>query len=577
MRRAPELKRGLSVTARAKLADLAERYWRFECAESPFSAVLAGAPTEAVKLFREAEEDYARRYAAAADFLAELDGIPGDALKGHDQVSHALLRHELMGQRERFEVEAHLRPWLLPVGPEFNAVYFANATSITTPREAELYLERLAHNPAFLGDVRATLLSGFSKGIRYPRVVLEGAIRNARGMAAAAIEQSPWFGPFKRSGAREKVAAHAARAAALIEKDLLPSLRAYADFLEGTLLQGARETLSCVDAPGGEQYYRYFVRHFTTTNATPDEIHELGLAEVVRLNRDLAVVAADAGFGGDLAGYRRFLVNDPQFVAGSKEELRTTLESLCKRVDLKIPAFFSRIPRITYGVDLIPEALAANLPPAYAQPSPGDGSSAGVFWASSIVSKCPSYMHVPLVVHEAWPGHLMHIALMHELTELPAFRRHGAVKYTACVEGWALYCEGLADEMGLYVTPHQRYGRLEMEMWRAVRLVVDTGIHWKGWSRAQSIAYAREHLALDEATITGEVDRYAALPAQALAYQLGNLKFRSLRQRAEKTLGDGFTHRAFHEAVMMAGAVTLPVLEQVVEDWLARASAPAAA
>ena len=266
----------------------------------------------------------------------------------------------------------------------------------------------------------------------------------------------------------------------------------------------------------------------------------------------------------------------PKFIAASSAALRESIEVLCKRIDRRIPDFFRRIPRITYGVESMPEATSARMPPAYAQPSPADGSSAGVFWISGLPSKAPSYLHPALVVHEAWPGHLMHLALLNEQRDLPAFRRYGAVKYTACVEGWALYCESLGIEMGVYTTPHQHYGRLEMELWRAVRLVVDTGIHAQGWSRERAIDYMASLLSLSRDTIEGEVDRYAALPAQALAYQIGNLKLRELRRRAQTRLGDRFELRGFHEAVMTAGAVTLPVLDDLVEDWLQRQETPTA-
>jgi uncharacterized protein (DUF885 family) len=299
-------------------------------------------------------------------------------------------------------------------------------------------------------------------------------------------------------------------------------------------------------------------------------VHALGLAEVARIDAEIQIVAVEAGFADNLAGYREFLASDPQFVAPNADALRHAVEALCKRVDRRIPEFFGLIPRITYGVQSIPEAVSARMPPAYAQPSAADGSSAGIFWISGMPSKAPSYLHPALVVHEAWPGHLMHLALLNEQTDTPAFRRYGAVKYTACIEGWALYCETLGIEMGLYTTPHEHYGRLEMEMWRAVRLVVDTGIHAKGWSREQAVAYMAERLTLSRETIEAEVDRYAALPGQALGYQIGNLKLRELRQRAEGRLGTRFSHRGFHEAVMTAGAVTLPVLDDLVSDWLQR-------
>jgi uncharacterized protein (DUF885 family) len=408
-------------------------------------------------------------------------------------------------------------------------------------------------------------------------VVLQSAAGNTRGILGVAPEASAWLSPFQRSpaAAQPAVQAQADRALGVVRDALMPALQAWAGFLESLLGRGARESLSCVDGPAGAAYYRTWVRHFTSTTDDPDEVHALGLAEVARLEREIEAVARDAGHGGDVPGYRAFLAADPQFIAPSRDALRERIEALCKRVDRRIPEFFGLIPRITYGVQSIPDAVSARMPPAYAQPSPADGSAAGIFWISGLPSKAPSYLHPALVVHEAWPGHLMHLALLNEQAELPAFRRYGAVKYTACVEGWALYCEMLGLEMGVYTTPHEHYGRLEMQMWRAVRLVVDTGIHWYGWSREQAVAYMAERLSLSRETIEGEVDRYAALPAQALGYQIGGLKFGELRQRAEAQLGTRFKHRHFHAALMGAGAVTLPVLDDLVSDWLQRQQTPA--
>jgi uncharacterized protein (DUF885 family) len=228
---------------------------------------------------------------------------------------------------------------------------------------------------------------------------------------------------------------------------------------------------------------------------------------------------------------------------------------------------------MTYGVQSIPESVAHGMPPAYAQPNPADRTSSGVHWVTSIPAMCPQYLHIPLALHEAWPGHLMHVALIQEQTHLPAFRRYGALGYSACLEGWALYCERLGEEMGLYDTPQKRYGPIEMEMWRAVRLVVDTGLHARNWTRRQAIDFAAGHLALPLATIEAEVDRYIAMPAQALAYQLGNLRFRSMRKKAELRLGERLRLRDFHDALMACGPVTLPILEELMLDWIDKQAA----
>ncbi|MFO1287747.1 MAG: DUF885 family protein [Rubrivivax sp.] len=379
--------------------------------------------------------------------------------------------------------------------------------------------------------------------------------------------------PFKRTTAapQPEVQAQAARALSLIEKSIAPALAALADCMEHELLPRARDSVACTDEPLGEEYYGFWLRHFPTLpEATPASVHALGLAQVQRIGAEIAAVAAEAGFANDVPGYRRFLRDEKSFYAPTAEALRQQVEALAKRIDGQIPTLVGRLPRITYGVQSIPEAAAQHMPLAYAQPNPADGASAGWLWVSGLPQRVPSYVHLPLVLHEAWPGHLMHIALMQEMDTLPMFRRANFTKYTACLEGWAMYCETLGIDLGLYTTPHQHYGRLDMEMWRACRLVVDTGIHAQGWSRERAVAYMAEHLTMSRGAIEAEVDRYIAMPGQALAYLVGGLKFRELRQRARERLGDRFNLRAYHDQVLAAGPVTLPVLEETVDDWLAR-------
>jgi uncharacterized protein (DUF885 family) len=563
-------------TAPQALAALAERYWAFECHELPLSAVLAGQALPDAVLFRESAADHQRRNTDAGHLLAQAEQIDTGPLNAQERATLALIQRELAGLRAQHAVDSWQRPWLFPAGPDFTAMFWANSTGFDDAAAAALYVDRLAGLPAYLRDVQSNIEAGHARGYRYPRVVLQSAAANTRGILGAAPEASAWLSPFKRSpaAAQPGVLAQAERALGVVRNALLPALQAWADFLEGLVQRGARESLSCVDGPAGAAYYRTWVRHFTSTTDDPEAVHALGLAEVARLEREIEAVAADAGYAGKVPGYRAFLASDPQFIAPSRDALRESVEALCKRVDRRIPEFFSLIPRITYGVQSLPDAVSARMPPAYAQPSPADGTSAGIFWISGLPSKAPNYLHPALVVHEAWPGHLMHLALLNEQTALPAFRRYGAVKYTACVEGWALYCEMLGAEMGLYTTPHEHYGRLEMQMWRAVRLVVDTGIHVRGWSREQAVAYMAERLSMSRETIEGEVDRYAALPAQALGYQIGGLKFGELRQRAQAQLGARFKHRDFHAALMSAGAVTLPVLDDLVSDWLQRQQTP---
>jgi len=553
------------------LAELAERYWRFSCFEQPFSAILAGEKTADSTLFRESAADYDRRCESARALLLELREISPAGLASQDRATYTLLQRELDNIVKLHAVKAHLRPSLYPAGPDFNLVFFANSAHANSVQAATQYLSRLQSVPAFLQDLQNALAAGHENGFRYPKFVLQRAVTAVRSNLAAKATDSVLYGPFKRSTAMSSSAVQALsrEAAMLIEDAIQPALEHYAQYLEVGLFQDARDSISCTDDPMGRELYEVLIRQFTSLDVTAEQVHQLGLSEVARLKAEIEEVAAAAGYAGQTAAYRTFLATDKSFLANSKEELLERMQVMCKHIDSLIPAYFGRLPRITYGVKSIPEGLAAGLPPAYAQPSPADNSSPGIFWLTSLPEKCPNYMYPGLALHEAWPGHLMQIALMQELDHLPKFRRNGALKYTACIEGWAMYCERLGTPMGLYPTPHENFGRLNMEMLRAARLVLDTGIHAYGWTRDRAIDYFSEHVSVPMEMITSEVDRYIALPGQALAYQPGNLKIRELRERCEHALGDDFDIRKFHDALIAAGPVTLGVLDDLMTDWLA--------
>ena len=353
----------------------------------------------------------------------------------------------------------------------------------------------------------------------------------------------------------------------LLDDRVLPALDDLVATLRGPVLARARDSLGLCADRNGDPLYRTLCRQFTSLDMAPEDIHVLGLAEVERLREDQLRLARDAGHAS-LEEFRAFLHASPQFRASSSETHLASVRALCKRIDGEIPGFFATLPRISYGVELIPEARADSTPPAYAQPSPGDASRPGIFWITPQLEKCPTYLYPSLALHEAWPGHLMQIALMQEQADLPAFRRFGALKYTACIEGWAMYCEWLGEEMGIYDSAAERFGRLDMEMWRAVRLVLDTGLHLMGWDRQRAVDYMGEHVSLAPEAIAAEVDRYIALPGQALAYQLGNRAMRRLRARAEDALADRLDLRRFHDELIRCGPVSLAVLESVVDDWI---------
>lgn len=551
---------------------LTERYWAFESFESPFSALLAGEKLDDPTLFREAPEDYDRKDDSASELLRELDSISVESLSTQDFATAKLMRRELNRVRQFHGVKAHLRPSLFPAGPDFNLRFFANSANANTVEAAELYLAQLRTVPAFIEDLKSALSAGRDFGFRYPKFVLDRAGAAVRGGIDPSAEKSALIGPYARSpiGRTPRVRAASAGAIDVIESEILPALHGYVNFIEQDLMKDGRDSIACTDDPMGQSYYDLLVKNFTSLEMSADEVHELGLSEVERVSDEISAVAAQAGFADRVADYRHYLTNDAAFVTDDLQDHLNEVRSICKEIDLQVPAFFSEVPRSTYGVRLIPMELSGTLPPAYAQPSPADNSAPGVFWLTSIPSKCPKWFYRSLALHEGWPGHLMQIALMQEQAELPKFRRNGALKYTACIEGWAMYCESLGSEMDIYKSPHDHYGRLLGEMWRSVRLVVDTGIHTRGWTREQAIKYTGDLVAIPPETLEAEIDRYIALPGQALAYQPGNLKFRELRQRAERRLQDRFDIRKFHNQLISSGPVTLPILDDLIEDWISR-------
>lgn len=558
------------MSSKDNLSAIAARYWQFLREEIPTMALSASQPLGG-ELLREAPEDYARREQRASEFLAELDQVDARGLEVQQFATWTLMREELELLREAYRVNAHLRPSLFPFGPDLLVAYVADGVALLSEQDALDWLNRLSSVANGLDGVVRSLQAGIDAGLRYPRLHLRNAVANVKSLLQGDASSSQLHGPFLRvAGRSSAIDALANRSLEIIQDKVLPAIAAYGEFIEGPLSAVARDSISCCDDADGRAFYDHLIRRFATVAASPEKIHALGLSEVERLDAEARQAASAAGFDGDVATFRRVMSDDPKQYAPSATALREEMEILSKRIEPKLPAFFGRLPRVTYGVQSIPDAASARMPPAYAQPSPADCSAPGIHWITSHPTKAPRFMHIPLALHEAWPGHLMHLALLHEQEHLPDFQRFGALGYTACLEGWALYCERLGEDMGLYDTPDKRFGRIEMEMWRAVRLVVDTGIHAKGWSRQEAMDFASARLALPLETLEAEIDRYISMPGQALAYQLGNIKFRELRERAEKTLGPNMRLRDFHDALMAAGPVSLPVLDVVIDHWITR-------
>jgi len=551
------------------LQDQADAYWEFHLREHPVVALEHGDTRYRRELFRQSVDDFSRQDKGRAKLLHKLAKVDVNVLAGQDRFTFQLLQRELEADREHFAFKTHLRPMIFPFGPEGWVADAVHKTSLFNKADAGDYLARMATVPSFLKDHSERLWLGLDQGFRLPRVLLERICKAAESYLEAPPEKSVWLGPFARASATGRIFdAEKTVMKSLIENEIRPAYRTWVDMLRNEYASYCRDSIATSEEPDGDAYYRFLVRYYTSSDLTPDTIHIKGCEEVARIADAMSAIASANGYPDDLVGFRSFLANDDQFYESSGQRVLEQIEILCKRIDRKIPEFFGRLPRMTYGVESVPEGLAAHVPPAYAQPNPPNGTSSGIYWVTSLPERCPSYLHVPLTLHEAWPGHLMHIALMQEMQELPAFRRYGLANYTAYIEGWGLYCEQLGHDFGFYSDPYAHYGCLEMEMWRAARLVVDTGIHMKGWSREKAVSYMTANLSLDYATIEAEVDRYIGMPGQALAYKVGEFKFKELRNRASRDMGQSFNLRGLHDRFLNAGPVTLDLLDEHVQGWI---------
>ncbi|MGH8223977.1 MAG: DUF885 domain-containing protein, partial [Woeseiaceae bacterium] len=364
---------------------------------------------------------------------------------------------------------------------------------------------------------------------------------------------------------RERLRAAARK---VIDDIIVPAYRRYGRYFSDTYLPASRESIGASALPDGQAFYEYRVRRYTTTQMTPDEVHRLGLSEVARIRGEMQLVIGEVGFDGDFDAFLEFLRTDPRFYYEAPEQLFDAYLAICKRIDPQLVKLFGKLPRMPYGLRPIPDNIAPDTTTAYYNRPAADGSRAGYYYVNLYRPEVrPKYEMEVLSVHEAMPGHHLQIALQMELGDMPAFRRYSG--FTAFVEGWGLYSESLGYDLGLYQDPYSRFGALTYEMWRAVRLVVDTGMHYKGWTRQQAIDFFKANAAKTEVDIVNEIDRYIGWPGQALAYKIGQLKMLELRRKAEESLGDAFDIRAFHDALLGGGALPLEILETRMTRWLA--------
>ncbi|HUP46473.1 MAG TPA: DUF885 domain-containing protein, partial [Thermoanaerobaculia bacterium] len=447
---------------------------------------------------------------------------------------------------------------------------------LATTRDYENYIARVRAWPRYVREQIALMRIGLQRGMTVPRATLDGYDATIAAHVVADPSTSVFWRPFEEFPSTVPPADHdrlRREGRHAVVEGAIAGYREFLEFFRSDYLPGARTTLAASALPNGRAYYRQKIREFTTLDLTPEEIHKTGLAEVERISAEMIAVMKQTGFEGDVAAFLRFLRTDPRFYAKTPEELLMRASRIAKRMDGKLPALFTRLPRLPYTVDAVPADIAPKYTTGRYVSAPLGSTQPGIYWVNTYkLDARPLYNLEALTLHEAVPGHHLQIALSQELENLPNFRRFSYI--SAFGEGWGLYAEWLGLEAGFYTDPYDNFGRLGYEMWRACRLAVDTGLHWMGWTRQQAIDYMAARTALPLHEVTTEVDRYISWPGQALAYKLGELKIRELRRRAEQVHGTSFDVRAFHDVVLGSGAVPLDVLEANVEAWLAAAAKP---
>jgi len=557
------------LAAQSPVNVLADRYWQWSLRENPVAATYAGVPGYDDRLGSVAPDALARQADSLRAFLAELGRMDQATLAGQDRVTA-----EILALRWRDDLdELERRTIRIPVNAEggfhTGIAGLPRITPARTPEDIERYARRLEEVPRYFREHVAWMRRGLAEGYVPPRIILEG-MESTMQLVTPDPEASVFWEPVTRLPAsvsepdRRRVRQRLARVIA----DSVA--RAYGDlfrFFTEEYRPRTRATLAARLLPDGEAFYRQQVRHFTTLPLEPDSVHAIGLAEVARIRAEMDRVRATAGFRGTHAQFLRFLRTDPRFAPKSAEELLGRARDIAKRVDWALPSQFGRLPRQPYGVVPVPAHLAPKYTAGRYSGAPIGGTRAGEYWVNTTSLRSRTlYTLEALTLHEAVPGHHLQTALAQELEGIPEFRRRGY--FSAFGEGWGLYSERLGLDMGFYRDPYSDFGRLTYEMWRACRLVVDTGLHWKGWSRQQAIDYMAANTALAIHEVTTEVDRYIGWPGQALAYKIGELEIRALRAEAERRLGPRFDVRAFHDVVLGSGSVPLPTLRRLVGDWI---------
>ena len=501
--------------------------------------------------------------------LEKLTSINDKVLNSTDKTNYDLFKWQTQSNIDRYQYSTHLMPINQLEGVQ-TLYQFANFFPATTYQDFADWLQRLEALPALIDQNISLMKQGIEQGVLPPKITISRIPAQIEQLLVKNPEDSLYYNKFTSfpDGITAQQQAQLSESAlAVIADKITPAYQKLYDFMNDEYLPACRDTAGIWDLTKGKEYYQYLIQFYTTTELTADEIHEIGLKEVARNRAEMEKVIQEVNFDGNFEEFLHFLRTDPQFYYQTSEELLEGYQAISKRLDPEMPKLFGKLPRMPYGVVPIPDSMARDNTTAYYFGPSADGTRAGYYYVNLYQPETrPKYEMEVLSVHEAVPGHHLQVALQMELGDLPNFRRY--LDFTVFTEGWGLYSERLGYDMGLYTDPYSRFGQLTYDMWRAVRLVVDTGMHHKGWTRQQAIDYFVANAAKSEEDITNEIDRYISWPGQALAYKIGQLKIIELREQAETTLGEKFDIRSFHDMVLGSGSIPLNVLEQNVNQWI---------
>lgn len=544
-------------------------HWNWQLERRPTFASSLGVRDYDELLSDPSLEAYEAQVQTARSFLEKLEAITAEELNEENQLNADLLRLDLENQIAASEFGGKYMTMSNRSGPHSQITGLPNQLRFFNAADYQSYVSRLAAVPDYMDKATERLRAGVEAGWVQPCVPMEGYEASIQTHIVDDVSDSNFMSPFNKKPAsmNQKVFDDfKAQVAAQVEADIIPSLEKFETFYLEDYAPACRAEVGTSTMPGGEAYYAYRAKMFTTTDLTPDEIHKIGLSEVARIRAEMDEVQTQAGFDGTFKEFQNFLRTNPDFYPKTPQDRMDAAAVILKKMDGLLPQLFTKFPRMPYGIKEIPLDIAEKTTTAYYRRPAGDGSRAGFYFINTTnLDKRPLYEMEALSLHEAVPGHHFQIAISQELP-LPNFRKYGRV--TAFSEGWGLYSERLGLDVGFYETPYTNFGRLSYEMWRACRLVVDTGLHSKGWTRQEAIDYMAENTGLSLKNIENEVDRYITGPGQALAYKIGELKIRELRTRAEDVLGEKFDIRLFHDAVLENGAIPLSVLEEKIDVWM---------